>query len=175
MLRILNGERAQRPTGPPAMSDALWQNITEYWTADPAARPSSQIVAQKMVWPAFDEDDAPVVDEEAPVMGIDTYGSGSSKNELKNNAPIKEEASKEFRINAHTSHKMGSIEGEEELTVKNILPLLKDAKTEPRQSSQDTSNKMGSMEGEEELTVKSIIPLLKDAKIHEDHRSDDKQ
>ncbi|KAF8145715.1 kinase-like domain-containing protein [Mycena galopus ATCC 62051] len=151
MLRILNRERAQRPTGPPTMSDALWQNITEYWTADPAARPSSQIMAQKMVWPAFDEDDAPVVDEEAPVMGIDT--PGSSKNELNNNAPITEEASKELRINA---------QGEEELTVKNILPLLKDAKTEPRQGSQDTSNKMGSIEGEEELTVKSIIPLLKD-------------
>ncbi|KAF8129139.1 ankyrin repeat-containing domain protein [Mycena galopus ATCC 62051] len=187
MLRTLDGKRAQRPPGPPTMSDALWQNITEYWTADPAARPSSQIVAQKMVWPAFDEDDAPVVDEEAPVMGIDTriwlyvfprlsedetepnLSAGSSKNELKNNAPIEEEASKELRINAHTSNKMGSIE---ELTVKSILPLLKDAKTEPRQGSQITSNKMGSMEGEEELTVKSIIPLLKDAKIHEDHRSD---
>ncbi|KAF8155116.1 hypothetical protein K438DRAFT_359045 [Mycena galopus ATCC 62051] len=69
-----------------------------------------------MVWPAFDEDDAPVVNEEAPVMGIDTHGSGSSKNELKNDAPIKEEDSKELRINAHTSNKMGSIEGEEELT-----------------------------------------------------------
>ncbi|KAF8155160.1 ankyrin repeat-containing domain protein [Mycena galopus ATCC 62051] len=88
--------------------------------------------------------------------------AGSSKNELKNNAPIEEEASKELRINPHTSNKMRSIEGEEELTVKSILPLLKD----------DTSNKMGSMKGEEELTVKSIIPLLKDAKIHEDHRSD---
>ncbi|KAJ7886902.1 hypothetical protein B0H13DRAFT_1720561, partial [Mycena leptocephala] len=72
MLQILNGEQAQRPTGPPAMSDTLWQNITKYWAADPAARPSSQIVAQQMVWPAFEEGEDPLVNEEAatPVMEI---------------------------------------------------------------------------------------------------------
>jgi hypothetical protein len=54
------------------MSDTLWQNITKYWAADPAARPSSQIVAQQMVWPAFEEGEDPLVDEEAatPVMEI---------------------------------------------------------------------------------------------------------
>jgi hypothetical protein len=54
------------------MSDMLWQNITKYWAADPAARPSSQIVAQQMVWPAYEEGEDPLVDEEAvtPVMKI---------------------------------------------------------------------------------------------------------
>jgi hypothetical protein len=65
MMRIINGERAQRPTGPPAMSDTLWQNVTEYWAANPTARPSSQIVAQQMVWPAFEEGEDPLVSEEA--------------------------------------------------------------------------------------------------------------
>jgi hypothetical protein len=55
------------------MSDTLWQNITDYWAADPAARPSSEIVAQRMLWPAFEGDD-PDVDQEAvaPVLEINS-------------------------------------------------------------------------------------------------------
>ncbi|KAJ7770552.1 kinase-like domain-containing protein [Mycena metata] len=45
---ILNGERAPRPMGPPTMSDTLWQNVTNYWAADPEARPSSDIMTQQM-------------------------------------------------------------------------------------------------------------------------------
>jgi hypothetical protein len=54
------------------MSDTLWQNITKYWAANPAARPSSQIVVQQMVWRAFKEGEDPLVDEEAvtPAMKI---------------------------------------------------------------------------------------------------------
>ncbi|KAJ7770535.1 kinase-like domain-containing protein [Mycena metata] len=54
---ILNGERAPRPMGPPAMSDTLWQNVTKYWAADPEARPPSDIMTQQMVWPALEGED----------------------------------------------------------------------------------------------------------------------
>ncbi|KAJ7817849.1 kinase-like domain-containing protein [Mycena olivaceomarginata] len=35
LLRVVNGERPGRPSGPPAMSDALWQNANRYWAEDP--------------------------------------------------------------------------------------------------------------------------------------------
>jgi hypothetical protein len=106
MFQILNGERAQRPTGPPAMSDMLWQNITKYWAADPAARPSSQIVAQQMVWPAFEEGEDPLVSEEAvtPTMKINPCMCLSSLRCIcssKNNSN-KGESSKVVHIDACT-------------------------------------------------------------------------
>ncbi|KAF8183770.1 kinase-like domain-containing protein, partial [Mycena galopus ATCC 62051] len=38
LLKVLNGERPERPTGPPAMSDALWQHVTKFW-AESHTRP----------------------------------------------------------------------------------------------------------------------------------------
>ncbi|KAJ7145876.1 kinase-like domain-containing protein, partial [Mycena epipterygia] len=48
LLRTINGERAGRPSGPPAMSNVLWQNVTVYWQEDPATRPSAEVVVQNM-------------------------------------------------------------------------------------------------------------------------------
>jgi ankyrin repeat protein len=56
LLKILNGERAQRPTGTPAMSDTLWHCVTEFWAGDPLIRPSSEVVVQNMIWPALASD-----------------------------------------------------------------------------------------------------------------------
>ncbi|KAF7333651.1 hypothetical protein MSAN_02408200 [Mycena sanguinolenta] len=44
-------ERAEQPPGPPAMSDTLWQHVTEFWAQRPTARPSTQSLVQKMTWP----------------------------------------------------------------------------------------------------------------------------
>ncbi|KAJ7748070.1 kinase-like domain-containing protein, partial [Mycena metata] len=38
LFKILNGERAQQPTGTPVMSDTLWQYVTEFWASDPPTR-----------------------------------------------------------------------------------------------------------------------------------------
>ncbi|KAF8174693.1 kinase-like domain-containing protein, partial [Mycena galopus ATCC 62051] len=40
LLMVLNGERPERPPGPPAMSDTLWKHVTEFWAESPIARPS---------------------------------------------------------------------------------------------------------------------------------------
>ncbi|KAJ7202466.1 hypothetical protein B0H12DRAFT_1162680 [Mycena haematopus] len=50
-MKVLDGERAERPLGPPVMSDTLWQNVTEFWAQEPTMRPSAQFVVQNMVWP----------------------------------------------------------------------------------------------------------------------------
>ncbi|KAJ7781785.1 kinase-like domain-containing protein [Mycena maculata] len=52
LLRIVKGERAGRPSGPPAMSDVLWERVTKYWAENPATRPSTEVVVQDMVFPA---------------------------------------------------------------------------------------------------------------------------
>ncbi|KAJ7778483.1 kinase-like domain-containing protein [Mycena metata] len=51
LVKILSGQRPQRPSGPPAMSDTLWQNIVGYWAESAPARPTTKIVVQKMIWP----------------------------------------------------------------------------------------------------------------------------
>ncbi|KAF7333656.1 Kinase-like protein [Mycena sanguinolenta] len=51
LLKVLKAERAERPSGPPAMSDTLWQHVTEFWAQSPTTRPSTQSVVQKMIWP----------------------------------------------------------------------------------------------------------------------------
>ncbi|KAF8183716.1 SMAD/FHA domain-containing protein [Mycena galopus ATCC 62051] len=33
------------------MSDTLWKHVTEFWAESPTARPSTQLVVQKMAWP----------------------------------------------------------------------------------------------------------------------------
>ncbi|KAJ6476265.1 kinase-like domain-containing protein [Mycena sanguinolenta] len=54
LLKVLNGERPERPPGPPAMSDTLWQLVTEFWAENPTTRPSTQYVVQAMTWPPTD-------------------------------------------------------------------------------------------------------------------------
>jgi hypothetical protein len=51
-MKVLNGERPERPLGLPAMSDKLWQDVKEFWADDAAARPLTELVVQKMLWPA---------------------------------------------------------------------------------------------------------------------------
>ncbi|KAJ7778494.1 kinase-like domain-containing protein, partial [Mycena metata] len=51
LIKILSGERPQRPSGPPAMSDALWKNVVGYWAESASTRPATEIVVQKMIWP----------------------------------------------------------------------------------------------------------------------------
>ncbi|KAJ7712499.1 kinase-like domain-containing protein [Mycena metata] len=51
LMKILSGERPQRPSGPPAMSDALWRNIVGYWAESAPTRPATEIVVQNMIWP----------------------------------------------------------------------------------------------------------------------------
>ncbi|KAF7373277.1 Kinase-like protein [Mycena sanguinolenta] len=53
-MKVLDGERAERPSGPPAMSDTLWQNVTEFWAQASAMRPSTGFVLQNMIWPTPD-------------------------------------------------------------------------------------------------------------------------
>ncbi|KAJ7715140.1 kinase-like domain-containing protein [Mycena metata] len=59
LLRVLGGERPDRPLTPPLMSDTLWQHITTYWVETPAARPETQLVVQNMVWPTLTQADSP--------------------------------------------------------------------------------------------------------------------
>ncbi|KAJ7147340.1 kinase-like domain-containing protein [Mycena filopes] len=50
LMKILQGERPQRPSGSPAMTDILWRNISTYWADSPTARPDTQLVVHNMVW-----------------------------------------------------------------------------------------------------------------------------
>ncbi|KAF7349185.1 Kinase-like protein [Mycena sanguinolenta] len=54
LMKVLDGERPERPPGPPVMSDTLWQNITDSWGQNPVTRPSAQFVLQNMVRPNAD-------------------------------------------------------------------------------------------------------------------------
>ncbi|KAF7347164.1 PINc domain-containing protein [Mycena venus] len=51
MMKVINGERPERPSGSPAMSDILWQHVSAYWAQEPVTRPPTQIVVKNMVWP----------------------------------------------------------------------------------------------------------------------------
>ncbi|KAJ7353455.1 kinase-like domain-containing protein [Mycena albidolilacea] len=48
LMKILNGERPERPVGPPAVSGMLWHHISAYWAENPEARPATQLVVQNM-------------------------------------------------------------------------------------------------------------------------------
>jgi protein-serine/threonine kinase len=50
-MKVINGERPERPSGSSAMSDTLWQNVSAYWAQTPTSRPATQTVVQNMVWP----------------------------------------------------------------------------------------------------------------------------
>ncbi|KAJ6482843.1 kinase-like domain-containing protein [Mycena vitilis] len=51
LLRVVNGERPQRPSSSPAMWDSLWQHVNEYWAQDPTTRPATEAVVEDMTWP----------------------------------------------------------------------------------------------------------------------------
>ncbi|KAF8183729.1 kinase-like domain-containing protein, partial [Mycena galopus ATCC 62051] len=44
LMKVLNSERPERPQGPPALSDILWQHVTEFLAESPLTRPSTQLV-----------------------------------------------------------------------------------------------------------------------------------
>ncbi|KAF8174635.1 WD40-repeat-containing domain protein [Mycena galopus ATCC 62051] len=51
LMKVLNGERPERPPGPSVMSDMLWRHVTEFLAESPSTRPSTQHVVQNMAWP----------------------------------------------------------------------------------------------------------------------------
>ncbi|KAJ7145894.1 kinase-like domain-containing protein [Mycena epipterygia] len=71
LLRTVNGERAGRPSGPPAMSDVLWQNVTAYWAEDRTARPSAEVVVQNMTPPALQKPLPPLPEVQSMPAGSD--------------------------------------------------------------------------------------------------------
>ncbi|KAJ7730201.1 kinase-like domain-containing protein, partial [Mycena metata] len=100
LFKILNGERAQRPTGTPAMSDTLWQCVTEFWVSDPPTRPSSKVVVQKMLWPTLEpdtEEDGSLHEEDSPKspknseFGPRAYATPTSRDDPNNVASTKGE------------------------------------------------------------------------------------
>ncbi|KAJ6554016.1 kinase-like domain-containing protein [Mycena vulgaris] len=48
LLKVVDGERAERPSGTPAMSHALWRQVNLYWEQRAASRPVAQLVVQNM-------------------------------------------------------------------------------------------------------------------------------
>ncbi|KAJ7233160.1 hypothetical protein C8J57DRAFT_955986, partial [Mycena rebaudengoi] len=48
MFRVLDGDRPAKPSSEPAISDALWQYITGYWSENSAKRPTTDVVVQDM-------------------------------------------------------------------------------------------------------------------------------
>ncbi|KAF7347165.1 PINc domain-containing protein [Mycena venus] len=50
LIKVISGDRPERPSSSPAMSDILWQHVSAYWTHEPSARPVTQVVVQNMVW-----------------------------------------------------------------------------------------------------------------------------
>ncbi|KAJ7646808.1 kinase-like domain-containing protein [Roridomyces roridus] len=51
LLAVINGERPERPSGEPAMSNMLWKFVSSYWVEDPVKRPTTAVVARNMAWP----------------------------------------------------------------------------------------------------------------------------
>ncbi|KAJ6463487.1 kinase-like domain-containing protein [Mycena sanguinolenta] len=52
MMKVLNGERPERPSGTPAVSNTRWLHVTACWAQKPAARPKTHVVVQNfMAWP----------------------------------------------------------------------------------------------------------------------------
>ncbi|KAJ6588772.1 kinase-like domain-containing protein, partial [Mycena capillaripes] len=41
MLRVLNGDRPERPSDKPVMSDVLWEHVNQFWAQNPAMRPTT--------------------------------------------------------------------------------------------------------------------------------------
>ncbi|KAJ7067087.1 kinase-like domain-containing protein [Mycena amicta] len=48
MLKLLAGERAPRPSGPPTMPRLLWQHVLSYWAQNAQDRPKTAVVADNM-------------------------------------------------------------------------------------------------------------------------------
>ncbi|KAJ7442175.1 kinase-like domain-containing protein [Mycena galericulata] len=54
LLKVVNGDRAGRPSGSPAMSDVFWQCVTKYWAQNPATRPVAESIVRD--WSSRGED-----------------------------------------------------------------------------------------------------------------------
>ncbi|KAJ6542592.1 kinase-like domain-containing protein [Mycena capillaripes] len=67
LLKVINGQRPQRPSSSPAMSDVLWQHVSAYWAEKPAARPKTRVVVQDMIWPPPKPRSLPAVVRQGPV------------------------------------------------------------------------------------------------------------
>ncbi|KAF7374755.1 Kinase-like protein [Mycena sanguinolenta] len=48
MFDVLKGDRPDRPSGEPAMSDVLWELVNDCWTQEPETRPTIQAVVEKL-------------------------------------------------------------------------------------------------------------------------------
>ncbi|KAJ7145909.1 kinase-like domain-containing protein [Mycena epipterygia] len=46
--QVVDGNRPERPTEDPLMSNKLWQSVTTYWEQDPSSRPSVNVVVRDM-------------------------------------------------------------------------------------------------------------------------------
>ncbi|KAF8205640.1 kinase-like domain-containing protein [Mycena galopus ATCC 62051] len=50
LMKLLNGERPEKPSGYPVMPETLWQHVTEFLAESPSARPSTELVVQNVAW-----------------------------------------------------------------------------------------------------------------------------
>ncbi|KAF7336171.1 Kinase-like protein [Mycena venus] len=48
LLRVINGERPERPSGESDMSDTLWAHVNKFWAQDSALRPATDAVVRHM-------------------------------------------------------------------------------------------------------------------------------
>ncbi|KAJ7145880.1 kinase-like domain-containing protein, partial [Mycena epipterygia] len=88
LLKTVNGERPGRPSGTPAMSDMLWKNVTAYWTEDPTARPSTEVVVQDMTWPAAQKSLLPNPEMPSVPSGNDTLSTPGILHQLSTLEPV---------------------------------------------------------------------------------------
>src|ERR1700761_7940030 len=47
-MKVLKGERPERPFDPRTMSDVLWRHVSKFWADHPTVRPSTQSAVQTM-------------------------------------------------------------------------------------------------------------------------------
>jgi hypothetical protein len=48
LLRVIDGDRPERPSGELAFSDLLWEHVNEFWAQDSVRRPPTDAVVQRM-------------------------------------------------------------------------------------------------------------------------------
>ncbi|KAF7326875.1 Kinase-like protein [Mycena venus] len=48
LLRVIDGDRPERPSGEPEMSEALWHHVNEFWAQDATTRPTTEAVVRHM-------------------------------------------------------------------------------------------------------------------------------
>ncbi|KAF7326860.1 Kinase-like protein [Mycena venus] len=70
LMAVVEGKRPERPTGIPAVSDKLWQYITEFWAQNPTDRPTTDAVVQRMVWPPQLKTSRPLPPRPSPLSPV---------------------------------------------------------------------------------------------------------